>query len=84
MGGLNLWPKEPMGFEETLSSYYRELRELCPFMARNIALSLDVPEDYFDPYTSHPGCCAVVVHYPPQDRKSPARGLDPHTDSECE
>ncbi|KAL6413299.1 putative gibberellin 3-beta [Ilyonectria robusta] len=82
MAGGNVWPSEPVGFEETLSNYYRELRTFCRLLAKAVAMSLGLPEGYFDNWTSHPGCSAVIAHYPPQDRGSTARGLDPHTDSE--
>lgn len=84
MAGGYVWPPEPVGFEDTLSNYYRELRAFCRLLAKSVAMSLGLPEGYFDNWVSHPGCSAVIAHYPPQDRGSTARGLDPHTDSECE
>jgi isopenicillin N synthase-like dioxygenase len=48
-----------------------------------MALSLYLTEDYFDKDITHPGCSAVIAHYPPQARSSDHFGIDPHTDSEC-
>ena len=52
-------------------------------MSRNIALSLGLDEGSFNPYLTHPGCSAVVAHYPPMEPTSTKLGLDPHTDNEC-
>lgn len=83
MKGSNRWPAQPAGFEDTLSTYYRELRTLCRSMARVVAMSLGLPEDQFDEMISHPGASVVMAHYPPMGRDSTARSLDAHTDSEC-
>lgn len=84
MRGENLWPTESIpDFEEALSDYYRRLRSFCRSLARAVALSLDLPEDFFDKYLTHPGCSAVIAHYPPQKPKSDNLGIDSHTDSEC-
>ncbi|KAK1497214.1 2OG-Fe(II)oxygenase superfamily protein [Colletotrichum tamarilloi] len=82
MKGRNRWPREPADFEDQLSTYYRELRAFCRLLARSVALSLGLDEDYFSSCTSHPGCASVLAHYPPQERGAAARGLDAHTDSE--
>ncbi|KAL2682299.1 hypothetical protein Neosp_006749 [[Neocosmospora] mangrovei] len=82
MKGSNRWPREPVGFEEQLSGYYSCVRDFCRLLVRSVALSLGLDEDYFKSCTSHPGCTAVIAHYPPQQRGSAARGLDAHTDSE--
>jgi isopenicillin N synthase-like dioxygenase len=59
---------------------------------RLFALSLDLPEDYFDSMTTHPGGIARLLYYPPP-RKSltnnpvPTQeeqiGLGAHSDYEC-
>jgi isopenicillin N synthase-like dioxygenase len=86
MRGANRWPKTESlpGFEECLSDYYCRLRSFCRALARNVALSLDLPEDFFDKDLAHPGCSALVAHYPPQAPNSNHFGIDPHSDSECE
>ncbi|KIV81242.1 hypothetical protein PV11_08668 [Exophiala sideris] len=82
MKSANRWPQEPAGFEEYLSLYYREMRDFGRLMTKTIALSLGLREDYFERDISHPGCTAVMAHYPPQELDSLSRGLDAHTDSE--
>lgn len=84
MRGENPWPTKLPGFEEQLSKYYRTLRDFCRVMTRSVALSLDLPEDYFMKYITHPGCSTLIAHYPPQEKDSALRGLDAHTDAECE
>jgi isopenicillin N synthase-like dioxygenase len=83
MRGENPWPKQLPGFEEHLSEYYRRMRELCRVMARNVALSLGLDEGHFEGVLTHPGCSALVAHYPPQEAGSGNLGLSAHTDAEC-
>jgi isopenicillin N synthase-like dioxygenase len=84
MRGYNPWPRQLPGFEEHMSAYYRRLRDFCRIMARSVALSLDLPENYFQKYLTHPGCSSLIAHYPPQPPGSTlAKGLDAHTDAEC-
>lgn len=83
MQGANRWPRQPAGYEQVLSTYFCQLRAFCRLMTKSVALSLDLPESYFDSAVSHPGCTALIAHYPPQGRGSASRGLDAHTDSEC-
>jgi len=51
-------------------------------MARNVALSLGLEEQHFDSVLTHPGCSALVAHYPPQEAGSGNLGLSAHTDAE--
>ena len=83
MRGENPWPKQLPGFEAHLSEYYHTMRAFCRVMARNIALSLGLQESHFDSVLTHPGCSALVAHYPPQEPKSGNLGLSAHTDAEC-
>lgn len=84
MRGENRWPTESLpGFEQCLSDYFRRLRSFGRVLARNVALSLELPEDFFDKDLTHPGCSAVIAHYPPQPPKTDHFGIDPHSDSEC-
>ncbi|RFU25908.1 hypothetical protein B7463_g10436, partial [Scytalidium lignicola] len=82
MRGENPWPRQIPEFEQVLSNYYRRLRNLGRVFAQNIALSLGLDESYFDPYLTHPGCSALVAHYPPQEVGSKKFGIDGHTDAE--
>ncbi|KAH7381879.1 putative 1-aminocyclopropane-1-carboxylate oxidase [Cadophora sp. MPI-SDFR-AT-0126] len=83
MRGSNPWPSALPGFEEHLSEYYRTMRTFCRVLARNIALSLGLDEGHFDSVLTHPGCSALVAHYPPQQKEDGgAVGLSAHTDAE--
>lgn len=60
------------------------MRAFCRVLARNVALSLGLDEGHFDSVLTHPGCSALVAHYPPQEKKDGgAVGLSAHTDAEC-
>jgi len=50
----NLWPSEEdvPGFYETIRNYYGEVLGLARHLFRLFALSLDLPEEYFDPMVS--------------------------------
>ena len=83
MRGENPWPSKLPEFEVILSEYYRNVRAFSRILTRNIALSLGLEETWFDSVITHPGCSALVAHYPPQDPERIHFGIDPHTDSEC-
>lgn len=82
MKGDNVWPRQLPDFEVKLSEYYRSLRTFGRIMARNIALSLGLDEGHFENLVTHPGCSALVAHYPPVQKGILNNGLDPHTDAE--
>lgn len=85
MRGSNPWPSTLPGFEEHLSEYYRTLRAFCRVLAKNVALSLGLEEGHFDGVLTHPGCSALVAHYPPLENKDGGMvGLSAHTDAECQ
>ncbi|KAF2769550.1 Clavaminate synthase-like protein [Teratosphaeria nubilosa] len=87
----NVWPNEDdiPGFHETVKEYYGEVLNLARHLFRLFALSLDLPEDYFDLMTTHPGGIARLLYYPaspqPSDhgQKGKEVGLGAHTDYEC-
>lgn len=83
MRGENVWPRKLPELEVILSNYYHLLRTFCRYLTRNLALSLGLEESYFDSVTTHPGCSAVIAHYPPQPLQKIHYGIDPHTDAEC-
>jgi isopenicillin N synthase-like dioxygenase len=80
--GGNQWPKEEVlpGFRETYLNYFAEILELSRRMLKVFALSLDLPEDYFDSIVTYPGCISRMMHYPPQ--QAPGEewvGIQTHT-----
>lgn len=65
---------------------------LARHLFRIFALSLDLPETYFDPMTTHPGGIARLLYYPPPKHAQPTAtpaskedhiGLGAHSDYEC-
>ena len=64
---LNNWPKEHPDVQLACETYFDEVVALGRRLLRLFALSLDLPETYFDEYTKGPACIARVLHYPPQD-----------------
>jgi isopenicillin N synthase-like dioxygenase len=68
-----------------------QILQLCRHLFRLFALSLNLPEDYFEPMTTHPGGIARLIKYKPSTNPKPLSeqnedeeiGLGAHTDYEC-
>ncbi|OGE48092.1 hypothetical protein PENARI_c032G11647 [Penicillium arizonense] len=77
------------GFRETTIEFYQRRLALARKMVRIFALALDMPEDYFDGVTTHPGADGLYVHYPGtedalEDSKTDVDvGIGSHTDIQC-
>ncbi|PSN65775.1 Clavaminate synthase-like protein [Corynespora cassiicola Philippines] len=99
MGNANMWPREEdlPGFYDGLKDYYGGVLDLSRHLFKLFALSLSLPETYFDPMTTHPGGIARLLYYPvprvPVSTGSADAGSDgdpavtiglgAHTDWEC-
>ena len=65
--------------------------QLARHLFRLFALSLALPEEYFDRLMTHPGAIARLIRYPPSTNPKPLSalseeeeiGLGAHTDYEC-
>lgn len=65
--------------------------QLARHLFRLFALSLDLPEDYFDSMMTHPGGMCRLIKYKPSENPKPLSevsedeeiGLGAHTDYEC-
>ncbi|KAF9693959.1 hypothetical protein EKO04_007884 [Ascochyta lentis] len=72
------------GFQATTVSFWQERLQLAQKLVRIFALALNLPEDYFDAITTHPGADALYIHYPPSPPRSPDDtidvGIGSHTD----
>jgi hypothetical protein len=77
------------GFRETTIEFYQRRLALARKMVRIFALALEMPEDYFDNVTTHPGADGLYVHYPgtediPEDDEADVDvGIGSHTDIQC-
>jgi isopenicillin N synthase-like dioxygenase len=64
--GTNQWPDAVGAFSSTMLSYHSALAQLSLRLLRGIALSLDLPSDYFAPMMTDPINVLRLIHYPPQ------------------
>jgi len=59
------WPARPLGFREAISAFHEAGLSVLRRTMRGVALSLGLPETYFDaPHEPHSGA-VMLLHYPP-------------------
>lgn len=77
-----LWPADLPEFRQRLEIYQAHLQKLGQHLMRCIALSLGLPEDYFDESCKTPNCAIRILHYPPRphDARANQIGAGAHTD----
>ena len=84
--GPNVWPESMEGvddFKQTTMEYYQETCKLAKDILKVLALTLELPETYFDEFTSGAVATMRLLHYPPQPADSDeklSRGIGAHTD----
>lgn len=84
-----IWDKTShiQGFREALIEFWQRRLQLARKLIRIFALALDLPEDYFDSMTTHPGADAVHIHYPGVNETEASdkvdAGIGSHTDIQC-
>lgn len=84
--GPNQWPStmaDVDDFEATTMAYYHQVKQLQIDILKVLALSLDLPETYFDAFASGAVATMRLLHYPQQPADSTAkltRGIGAHTD----
>jgi isopenicillin N synthase-like dioxygenase len=76
----NHWPDLP-DFKPVVESYIDSVTELSRRLLPVLAVSLDLPPNYFDPHFDVPSCSLRLSHYPVVDYGEHDWGLAPHTDS---
>ena len=91
-GNGNVWPEEDElpGFFDGVKEYYFAVLQLARHLSRLFALSLELPEDYFDDMITHPGGIGRLLYYPPSKDPQPLDntqkdkevGLGAHSDYE--
>lgn len=79
--GPNLWPARPQ-FRRLLTEYHRRLTEVATVLMDGLALSLDLPEDWFRDFCAEPTPTLRILHYPPQpaNPRPGEKGAGAHTD----
>lgn len=80
--GPNQWPAGVPDFATVMMEYYGALLELSRQIMAALALSLDLPEDFFADFCEQPLATLRLLHYPPQPaRPLPGeKGCGAHTD----
>jgi isopenicillin N synthase-like dioxygenase len=83
--GPNVWPADLPGFRETIEAYYAALMTLAGQLMQAFALSLDLPQGYFEPLLDEAMGALRLLHYPPQPPLSDIAvvGTGSHTDYGC-
>lgn len=80
--GANQWPAPRPRFKPVMEEYLQVMLDLSARMMRGMALSLDLPEDYFDGYHKDAMATVRLLHYPPQQPQGNPKqmGAGAHTD----
>jgi isopenicillin N synthase-like dioxygenase len=83
--GPNQWPAEPAGFRPALEQYYAEVGRCGAKLLRGVALSLDLPEDFFVQHYTKPLQRTQTIYYPtqPAELGEDQFGVAPHSDFGC-
>jgi isopenicillin N synthase-like dioxygenase len=83
--GRSQWPVRELlpEFEDTMKAYIARLRRIADALNHAFALSLDLPEDYFDRDYRYPVMSLMLNFYPPVDPaklKATQWSFSPHAD----
>jgi isopenicillin N synthase-like dioxygenase len=80
--GANQWPAARPRFRPVMEAYLEVMLDLSARMMGGIALSLDLPEDYFAGYCTDAMATVRLLHYPPQPANGnpDQKGAGAHTD----
>lgn len=69
--GPNQWPAELPGFRPVMYDYYEHMVALSERLLDGLALSLGLPETFFDGFKKAAMCPIRLLHYPPPQDDSP-------------
>ena len=81
----NLWPAEPEGFREVITSYYQRATAVAQLLLSAVAKSIGEPHDYFDDKFDKPMSLLRGNYYPPRPRNATDKdfGIAAHSDYGC-
>jgi isopenicillin N synthase-like dioxygenase len=63
--GPNVWPEGMPRFHEAVMAFHDAAVAACGQIMRAMAVSLGLPEAYFEPFYDHSDTTARLLHYPP-------------------
>lgn len=80
--GPNQWPDALPAFREVMEHYYAAAHQLGETLVRGLAVSLAMPERFFDDYLHDAAATLRLLHYPPQPGNPlpGEKGCGEHTD----
>ncbi len=80
--GPNQWPLQPESFKPAAEAYFTHMLAFGEKLMQGMALSLDLPRDYFSGFTTDPMGTLRLLHYPPQRANAAPdeKGCGAHTD----
>jgi isopenicillin N synthase-like dioxygenase len=80
--GPNQWPSGMPLFREVTYAYHENMVALSKQLLRGIAISLDLPDDYFESRLRKPVSIQRLLHYPTQNGQIDEKtiGIGAHTD----
>lgn len=83
--GPTPWPSALPEFRSVMEDYHRHMLDLARRVMAAMALSLDLPEDYFRQFMREPIGIQRLLHYPPQEaaKDDSLIGIGAHTDYGC-
>jgi isopenicillin N synthase-like dioxygenase len=78
----NKWPDALPGWRESVTAYFATMDRLALLLLNGLALSLDLPWDFFEGQFDPSMSSLRLLHYPPHPNADPARevGCGAHTD----
>jgi len=79
---VNIWPDDLPGFREAVSDYHARIETLGRQLLPLWAISLGLPNDWFERFFATPHLTLSLLHYPPQAEIGNRQyGIAPHTDN---